>query len=409
MRKKVLAVVLGAAMVASMSSMVMAADAEETVTPNEEYSFEVVVKSYQSSYWQAAVKGIQDEADAIGVKVNCTGPNSESDIADQVNMLNNAISQNPDGIGLAACDQDSVLDSLTKAKEAGIPVVCFDSGVPNAPEGSVYSTIATDNYGAGAVAAENLYPAVKDKIKEMVDAGTVVQVGEVNQDCTAESTSNRGLGFIDKFIELATADGYTVAVTGNEFFVNNCSDAGDESSANIVIQTAVPSQTTVELCATEASKLLNVENMVAIFGSNQVAAEGILTANQNLSVLGSDPETKILAAGFDAGSTIKAAVQDGTMYGAVTQSPLAMGKNTVDILTKIANGEEVEDLPTQGYWYNVDNMEVDSIAPNLYDECERNTQGGIHEISKPYYKRRSFGFSFLYAGIVVKMYKIKSI
>ena len=39
MRKKVLAVVLGAAMVASMSSMVMAADAEETVTPNEEYSF----------------------------------------------------------------------------------------------------------------------------------------------------------------------------------------------------------------------------------------------------------------------------------------------------------------------------------------------------------------------------------
>ena len=367
MRKKVLAVVLGAAMVASMSSMVMAADAEETVTPNEEYSFEVVVKSYQSSYWQAAVKGIQDEADAIGVKVNCTGPNSESDIADQVNMLNNAISQNPDGIGLAACDQDSVLDSLTKAKEAGIPVVCFDSGVPNAPEGSVYSTIATDNYGAGAVAAENLYPAVKDKIKEMVDAGTVVQVGEVNQDCTAESTSNRGLGFIDKFIELATADGYTVAVTGNEFFVNNCSDAGDESSANIVIQTAVPSQTTVELCATEASKLLNVENMVAIFGSNQVAAEGILTANQNLNVLGSDPETKILAAGFDAGSTIKAAVQDGTMYGAVTQSPLAMGKNTVDILTKIANGEEVEDLPTQGYWYNVDNMEDDSIAPNLYD------------------------------------------
>ena len=201
----------------------------------------------------------------------------------------------------------------------------------------------------------------------MVDAGTVVQVGEVNQDCTAESTSNRGLGFIDKFIELATADGYKVAVTGNEFFVNNCSDAGDESSANIVIQTAVPSQTTVELCATEASKLLNVENMVAIFGSNQVAAEGILTANQNLSVLGSDPETKILAAGFDAGSTIKAAVKDGTMFGAVTQSPLAMGKNTVDILTKIANGEEVEDLPTQGYWYNVDNMEDDSIAPNLYD------------------------------------------
>ena len=37
MRKKVLAVVLGAAMVASMSSMVMAADAEETVTPKQDF------------------------------------------------------------------------------------------------------------------------------------------------------------------------------------------------------------------------------------------------------------------------------------------------------------------------------------------------------------------------------------
>ena len=44
-----------------------------------------------------------------------TGPNAESDIADQVNMLNNAINKNPDGIALAACDQNSVLDSLQSA------------------------------------------------------------------------------------------------------------------------------------------------------------------------------------------------------------------------------------------------------------------------------------------------------
>ena len=31
----------------------------------------------------------------------------------------------------------AVIDSLTKALEAGIPVVCFDTGVDNAPEGSV--------------------------------------------------------------------------------------------------------------------------------------------------------------------------------------------------------------------------------------------------------------------------------
>ena len=359
MKKKLLATLLSAAMVAMFG-----ASASAEVVANGDYTFEIIVKSYQSSYWQAAVKGIDQEKEALGVTANSNGPNAESDIADQVQMLNDAINKKPDGIGLAACDQEAVLDALQAAKDADIPVVLFDSGVPDAPEGSVYSTIATDNYGAGATAAENLYAALKDKIAA---ADGVVRIGEVNQEATSESITSRGLGFIDKFAELATADGHTVAVTGNEYYVSNAKEAGDEASANVIIDVAVPAQTTVELCATEASNLLNKEDLIGIFGSNQVAAEGILTANGNLNVLGSDPETTILAAGFDAGSTIKAAVKDGTMYGAVTQSPLAMGITTVDVLTQIANGEEVSDVPTEGYWYNVDNMDSDEIAPNLYD------------------------------------------
>lgn len=363
MKKKLLAVVLGATMVAAMPVSALAAE-EAAVKANEEYTFEIIVKSYQSSYWQAAVKGIDQEKEAVGVTVNANGPNAESDIADQVNMLNDAINKKPDGIGLAACDAGAVLDALQAAKDAGIPVVLFDSGVPDAPEGSVFSTIATDNYGAGATAAENLYAALKDKIAA---AEAPVRIGEVNQEATSESITSRGLGFIDKFAELAATDGHTVAVTGNEYYVNNAKDKGDEAAANIIIDVAVPAQTTVELCATEAANILNKEDTIGIFGSNQVAAEGILTANGNLGILGSDPETTVLAAGFDAGSTIKAAVADGTMFGAVTQSPLAMGIKTVDILTQIANGEEVADVPTEGYWYNAETMNDDSIAPNLYD------------------------------------------
>ena len=206
-----------------------------------DYTFEIIVKSYQSSYWQAAVTGVNQKAEELGVKVSCTGPNAESDIADQVNMLNNAINNAPNGIGLAACDQEACLDALQTAMDKGIPVVCFDSGIPSAPAGSVYATIATDNYAAGATAAENLYPALKDKI---ASAGAPVRIGEVNQEATSESITSRGLGFIDKFIELATADGKSVAVIGNEYYVNNCKDKGDEASADIIIEVAVPAQTT---------------------------------------------------------------------------------------------------------------------------------------------------------------------
>ena len=341
-----------------------AAPAEEAAAPAGDLTFEIIVKSYQSSYWQAAVKGVDQKAAELGVKANCTGPNAESDIADQVNMLNTAINNAPNGIGLAACDQSSVLDSLQQAKDAGIPVVCFDSGVPDAPEGSVVSTVATNNYAAGATAAENLYAALKDKI---ASATAPVRVGEVNQEATSESITMRGLGFIDKFTELATADGKTVGVEGNEYYVNAAKDKGDASSADIIIDVAVPAQTTVELCATEASAIMNKSDLIGIFGSNQVAAEGILSANETLQILGSDPESTVLAAGFDAGSVIKQAVRDRVMFGAVTQSPLAMGQTTVEILVKAANGEAVSDVPTDGYWYDDTNIDDDSIAPNLYD------------------------------------------
>ena len=387
MKKKVLAAVMSVAMIATLlagcggKSEGTAAPAEEkkeeaapaeekkeeasTETAGGNYKFEIIVKSYQSSYWQAAVTGVNQAAEELGVTVSCTGPNAESDIADQVNMLNSAINNAPDGIGLAACDQDACLDALQTAMDKGIPVVCFDSGIPKAPAGSVLSTIATDNYGAGATAADNLYAALKDKI---ANATAPVRIGEVNQEATSESITSRGLGFIDKFTELATADGNSVAVIGNEYYVNNCKNAGDEASADIIIEVAVPAQTTVELCATEASVILNKEDTIGMFGSNQVAAEGILTANGNLGVLGCDAAAgDILAAGFDAGSVIKSAIKDGTMFGAVTQSPLAMGIKTVETLTAIANGETVSDIPTDGYWYDSTNMEDASIAPNLYD------------------------------------------
>lgn len=371
MKKKVLAVLLGGCMVVGMLAGCGSNGGDTKTTDGDTktegsgdskgYHFEVVVKSFQSSYWQAAVQGINQACDELGVTANTTGPNAESDIADQLNMLNNAINKNPDGIALAACDQNSVLGPLKTALEKKIPVVCFDSGVPDAPEGSVYATVVTDNEQAGGIAAEHIYEAIKDRI-----GNGQVRVGEVNQDATSANISERGMGFINKFIELAKADGKTVAVVGNDFYVNQVKDNGDQASADVVLEVAVPAQTTVELCATEASNIMNKDDTIAMFGSNQVSAEGVLTANQNLNKLGTDDD-KIVAAGFDAGSVIKAAVKDGTLLGAVTQSPLMQGKISIETLAKICDGESVEDVTTDGYWYDSTNMDDEDISPNLYD------------------------------------------
>ena len=382
MKKKLLAIlmcaVLALSMVACGGKEEPAAEApaatEEAATEEaapaepagEAYHFEIIVKSFQSTYWQAAVKGVEQACDEQGVTANCNGPANESDIADQVQMLDDAIAKAPNGIGLAACDTNSVLDSLGKALEAGIPVVCFDTGVDAAPEGAVYATVATDNVAAGACAAENMYPVIKDVLAAAtVDAPA--RVGEVNQDATAQNIQQRGLGFINKMIELCAADGIKVAVEGNEFYVNAAEGAADASEATVIIEVAVPAQTTVELASAEAQKIMAKEDTVAIFGSNQTTAEGVITANGTLNVLGTDPATSIIAAGFDAGTPQKEAINAGQLIGSVTQSPLMMGYECIYTLVAICNGEEVADIPMDGYWYNTENMADDNIAPNLYD------------------------------------------
>ena len=369
--KKVIALVMCAAMVAGMSaSSVMAADDMpeqfKDLKANEAYDFPMMVKSFQSTYWDAAQEGMKKAAEELGVTYTPQGPNSESDIADQVNMINTAIASNPVGLGLAACDTSSVTDALKTCAEKGIPVVTFDTGIADAPEGSVVCEVCTDNAQAGAVAAENMYNSIKDVVK---DAEGQVVIGEVNQDATAQNIQQRGTGFINKMIELLQADGKTVAVSGNEFYVNAAEGAdADAKDADVVIQVAVPAQTTVELCSTEAQAILSQENCIAVFGSNQVSAEGVLAANANLNVLGSDPANgDVVGVGFDAGSIIKAAVKDGTFIGAVTQSPLMMGYYAIYALTAAANGQELQDVPTDGYWYDATNMEDEDIAPNLYD------------------------------------------
>jgi len=386
--KKVMALMLCAAMVTSMSATAAfaAEEKEDAATEesadstaaedptaqfdglkaNEAYVFPMMVKSFQSTYWDAAQEGMKKASKELGVDYKPQGPNSESDIADQVNMINTAIASNPVGLGLAACDTSSVTDALKTCAEKGIPVVTFDTGIADAPEGSVVCEVCTDNAQAGAVAAENMYNSIKDVVK---DADGQVVIGEVNQDATAQNIQQRGTGFINKMIELLQADGKTVAVSGNEFYVNAAEGAdADAKDADVVIQVAVPAQTTVELCSTEAQAILSQENCIAVFGSNQVSAEGVLAANANLNVLGSDPANgDVVGVGFDAGSIIKAAVKDGTFIGAVTQSPLMMGYYAIYALTAAANGQELEDVPTDGYWYDATNMEDEDIAPNLYD------------------------------------------
>lgn len=356
MKKKLLGLVLCAFMLATglVGCSKSGTTTKEESSKDKEVYVYLVSKGFQHQFWQAVKQGAEEKAKELGAKIEFVGPNTESDIADQVQMLNNAINLKPNAIGLAALSTEACLEAIQTAKDAGIPIIGFDSGVPGAPKGAVYANASTDNYKAGQLAAENTYPLIKDKIAK---ATAPVRIGVMNQDATSESIVNRGSGFIDKIKALAEADGKVVSVEGHDKWTKKA------DKANVIIDVAVPASVNAEQATTDGINLLNKQDTICIYGSNQFSGEALINADGNLKKLGKD----VVGIAFDSGSLIKGAIKDGRLAGAVTQDPLSIGRKTVELAVKAAKGESVSDVDTGCQWYTAKNMTDPKIAPNLYD------------------------------------------
>ena len=262
-------------------------------------------------------------------------------------------------------DDGNVKLSLKKEHPV-VNVVAGNTGAGSAGAGMQVAGVQMPDFGsfgaAGALAAEKTYEVLKDRI---ANADGKVRIGVMGQDATSESIVNRGLGFIDKMGELIIADGKTVSLEGNDRYVGDAKvEATDDG--DVVIEILVPSQVTSELSAIDCQTLLNKDDTICVYGSNQHSAEAMITGNENLQKLGSGDD-QVIGVGFDSGANIKAAVADGTFIGAITQAPVAMGASVVELACKAAKGETVEDVDSGCQWYTAENMNDEEIAQNLYD------------------------------------------
>ncbi len=357
LKKRILSVLLSLVMAASVFSACGNKPDEDNI------HFEIVSKGFQHAYWQAVKKGAENKAKEFGVTINFVGPETESDIVDQVQMLEHAIAQEPAAIGLATLSTTAVLEAIISAQAAGIPIIGFDSGVPGAPKRSIVANCSTDNYNAGAIAAEETYKLIQDTI---TNASGTVRIGIIAQDATAESIINRGLGFIDKMAELCTANGKTVNVVGNTKYVNDAKFSKTTSGADVILEVAVPSSVDADLSKKDVETILNKADTIAIYGSNQHSGEALVAANETLQKLGMG-KGKVVAVAFDSGSIILNAVKSGIIAGAVTQAPVAMGEKLVETLYAAATGQEVKDIDTGCQWYTAENMDDEEIKQNLYE------------------------------------------
>ena len=149
----------------------------------------VIVKTANANFWQNVNKGAIEGGKAIGGQYNISfqGPQAETAIDEQVNMVNNAVNRGVAGIVLAASDPDALVPAVKAANERGIPVVLIDSGINS--DGKYYqSFLATDNRAAGKLAAEKL----------LEKNGTKGKVAVMSFTPGAASAIERTGGFVDE-------------------------------------------------------------------------------------------------------------------------------------------------------------------------------------------------------------------
>lgn len=381
--KKVLAAALAVAMVTSLTACGQKAtetagsapaaesksgeSAANTGNPASGSYIAVISKGFQHQFWQVVKKGAEQAAKDNGVTITFDGPPTESDIPIQVDMLKNAMTKKPAAICLAALDTKSVMEQLNECKSNGIPVVGFDSGVPNAPEGSIYATASTDNYAAAGIAAENLFKS--EAFQAALKSGKHIVVGVLSQDATSDSLIKRTSGFIDnlaKQVEAVSGFAGAVEVVGHDSYKKAAT-----ATPKVTIKVNVPASTSASDMKTGAEALLTTADIVAIYGSNENGAGGILASSND----GQDFDKtngkykNITAVGFDAGKTQRVAVENGWFLGSVTQDPYQIGYKAValavDAINKKPAASKVVD--TGAKWYNTEALKDAAISELVYN------------------------------------------
>lgn len=125
--------------------------------PEEHYVF--VTFNTSIPYWQEAEAGFNDAAKQMGVRGDFTGPAVFS-ANGELTALQQAVSQKPSGILLAAATPEVFREPINAALQQGIPVICIDA---DSPESNRVLFIGTDNFRAGQESGRRMGELLKGK------------------------------------------------------------------------------------------------------------------------------------------------------------------------------------------------------------------------------------------------------
>ena len=245
---------------------------------------DVIIKASDSSFWQTMLAGAKKAGADYGMKVGLFGPTSETDINQQVQLIENSISRGVDAIVLASNSSDALNSAIKRARQAHIKVITADTAVTTDNEGF----IGTDNAKAGEQAGQRLCDLVKKAGKSSGDVLIESSVAGIQTLKDRDGGFRQGLA----------AGCPDVRVASTRFNNNDLNTAASQVNDAL---TANP-------------------NLIGIFADNNTSGVGAARAIKD-----NNAAEKIPVVAFDTDPQENAALTNGTIDALVVQNPYFFG------------------------------------------------------------------------------------
>ncbi|MCC7025125.1 MAG: sugar ABC transporter substrate-binding protein [Thermomicrobiales bacterium] len=271
------------------------------VKGNKEYKLAYMQVFPDNPFWQTMKDAIDSRAKEDGVTVDTFALPTASGVADQVGLMENAVTQGYDGIILGTVDAAGIVPGIQAANDAKIPVLAVDT----APAGGDYiSLVQTDNVAAAEMGGNFIVEKIGGKGKVLNLQGDLAnQTGQARNEGVHKA--------FDAHPEIQVIDQSTMWL----------GERGLSITENI---------------------LTSDPDIVAIFAANDPPALG---AVQALKAAG---RSDVIVVGFDGTEAGLQAVKDGDLAADVLQFPDAMGIIGVDLMVRHLNGESIPEKVDSG-------------------------------------------------------------
>jgi len=275
----------------------------------DHYLFGYTSMTQNNPFFIVLEKAIREKVEANGDEMITLNP--AMDVALQINQIEDMIAQGIDAIFLNPVDWEGIRPALQMLKEAGIPIINYDTEVKDFEYVTAY--VGSDNKNAGRVVGEDL-------VRRFPNGGNIV----ILDSPTMNSINDRVAGFLE-------------AIEGKNFTIVAQQDAkGDLETALGITEDILQAHS----------------DIVAIFAGNDPSALGALAAVKAANRL------EIAIYGVDGSPDAKAAIAEGGPFkGSGAQSPISIGQIAADVAYKILRGESYEKrTPVETFLINEENV-----------------------------------------------------